>query len=142
MEKMAELRQQNTTANGVPDPKMFAQFQQQNAALLQRQRELSQILGPQQAKNPMPTPAPLQIPPNASPEMQTYLKSRDQLMRDQIAFMNLHRTDDPATRQAAMQQWRQQNAARFQQLQQEAQAMAQNTSSTPAVPITPTSTTK
>ena len=62
--------------------------------------------------------------------------------RDQIAFMNQHRTDEPAAWQAAMQQWRRQNAARFQQLQQEAQAMAQPPSLTPATPIIPTSTTK
>lgn len=139
MQKMAELRQQNPNQNpnGAPDPKLFAEFQQQNAALLQRQQELSQIIGRQQAKNPIPTPPPLQIPPNASPQLKTYLTDRDQLMRDQIAFMNQHRTDEPAARQAAMQQWRQQNTARFQQLQQESQALAQTTSPTP---ITPTST--
>jgi hypothetical protein len=141
MQKMAELRQQNPSANGAPDPKLFAEFQEQNAALLQRQKELSQIIGQQLAKNPIPTPPPLQIPPNASPQLQAYLTARDQLMRDQIAFMNQHRTDDPATRQAAMQQWRQQNATRFQQLQQQAQAMAQTPSPTPTTPITPTSTT-
>jgi hypothetical protein len=142
MQKMAELRQQNPNANGAPDPKLFAEFQQQNADLLKRQRELSQIISEQQAKNPMPTPPPLQIPPNASPQLKTFLTDRDQLMRDQIAFMNQHRTDAPAARQAAMQQWRQQNAPRFQQLQQEAQAMAKTPSPIPTIPITPTSTNK
>ena len=141
MEKMSELRRQNPGANGAPDPKLFAQFQQENATLLQRQKELSQIISEQQAKNPMPEPPPLQIPPNASPQLKNYLTDRDQLMRDQIAFMNQHRTDEPAARQAAMQQWRQQNATRFQQLQQEAQAMAQTPSPTPTTPIIPTSTT-
>jgi len=121
MQKMAELCKQNPNTNGAPDPKIFAQFQQENKALLQRQRELAQTIGQQQAKNPLPTPAPLQIPPNTSPQMQAYLTARDQLMREQIAFMNQHRTDDSAMRQAAMQQWRQQNATRFQQLQQLAQ---------------------
>jgi len=102
MQKMAELRQRNPSTNGAPDPKIFAQFQQENADLLKRQKELSQIIGQQQAKNPIPAPPPLQIPPNASPQLQAYLTARDQLMRDQIAFMNQHRTDDPATRQAAI----------------------------------------
>jgi hypothetical protein len=140
MQKMAELRQQNPGTNGAPDPKFFAQFQQENAALLQRQKELSQIIGQQQAQNPLPEPPPLQIPPNASPQLKTYLTDRDQLMRDQIAFMNQHRTDEPTARQAAMQQWRQQNAPRFQQLQQEAQAVAKTTTPAPTTPITPTST--
>ena len=139
-QKMAELRQQNPGTNGAPDPKLFAEFQQENATLLQRQKELSQIISQQQARNPIPAPPPLQIPPNASPQLQAYLTDRDHLMRDQIAFMNKHRTDDPATRQSAMQQWRQQNAARFQQLQQEAQDVAQTTSRTSTTPITPTST--
>ena len=73
MQKMAELRSQNPSSNpnGPPDPKMIAQFQQQNADLLKRQRELAQIIGQQQAKYPIPTPPPLQIPPNASPQLQT-----------------------------------------------------------------------
>jgi len=136
MQKMAQLRQQNPSTNGVPDPKIFAQFQQENATLLQRQKELSQVISEQQAKNPIPTPPPLQIPSNATPQAAAYLTARDQLMRDQIAFMNQHRTDDPAARQAAMQQWRQQNAPRFQQLQQDAQALAQNTSKPTNPPTT------
>ncbi len=140
MERMAELRQQNPTANGAPNSKLFAEFKQQNEGLLQRQRELSQIIGQQQAKDPIPTPPPLQIPASASPQLKAYLTDRDQLMRDQIAFMNQHRTDDPLSKRAVMQQWRQQNAARFQQVQQEAQAMAHATSASPTTPIIPAST--
>src|ERR1039458_9498878 len=69
LQKMAELRQRNPGANGAPDPKLFAQFQQENAALVQRQRELSQIIAQQQAKNLISAPPPLQIPPNASPQL-------------------------------------------------------------------------
>jgi len=127
MEKMTRLRQQNPGTNGAPDPKLFVRFQQDNADLLKRQKELSQIISQQQARNPIPTPPPLQLPPNASPQLKEYLTARDQLTRDQIAFMNQHRTDDPATRQTAMQQWRQQNTARIQQLQQEAQALSKTT---------------
>jgi len=142
MEKMAELRKQNpNNTNGPPDQSIIAQFQQENAALLARQRELAQVIGQQQAKNPMPEPPPLQIPPNASPQMKDYLTARDQLMRDQIAFMNQHRTDESSARQAAMEQWRQQNTARFQQLQQQSQALAQNSQPTPQSTTQTTSTT-
>src|ERR1700733_7731380 len=45
-EKMAQLRSQST--NGAPGPKVMAQFQKENADLLKRQSELSQILVQQQ----------------------------------------------------------------------------------------------
>ena len=125
LQKMAELREQNPSTNGAPNPHIFAEFQEQNAELLKRQRELAQIVGRQQDKGPLPTPTPLQIPPNTSPQVQSYLTARNQLLRDQIAYINQHRNDDPQTRMTAMQQWRQQNAPRFAQVQQMAQAMAQ-----------------
>ena len=121
---MDQLRQKNP---GNPaDPKLLAEFQQENKDLLQRQRELASKLAEQQVKNPLPPLRPLQVPPNATPQMKAYLTDRDQLMRDQVAFMNLHRTDAPAQRQVAMQEWRQQNATRFQRLKEEAQAIAQS----------------
>ncbi len=44
-----------------------------------------------------------------------------------------------SARQAAMQEWRQQNAARFQQLQQQEQALAQATAGTSSATLsTPT----
>jgi len=136
MQKMAALRQANP--NGGPE--VMQQFREQNKDLLAKQQQLAQAIGQEQAKNPLPEPPPLQIPPNASPQMQTYLKARDQLMRDQVAFMNQHRTDEPAARQAAMQQWRQQNAARFQQIQQQAQGLASTQSSHPTITTTPATT--
>jgi hypothetical protein len=138
MQKMAELRQQNPNAN---PQDLQARFRQQNEALFQRQQQLAQKLGQENSHNVLPAPPPLQIPANASPQMKDYLTARDQLMRDQVAFMNQHRTDDPPARQAAMQQWRQQNADRLQQIQQLAQAMAQTTVATTPTPPT-TSTTK
>ena len=118
--KMTELRNQ-----GALTPQAIAEFQKQNADLLKRQRDLAKIIAEQNAKNPISTPAPLQIPANASPQMKTFLTEQDQLMRDQIAFMNLHRQEDPTVRQAAVLQWRQQNASRFQQLQKDSQALQQ-----------------
>jgi hypothetical protein len=131
-QKMAEWRQQNPKA--ISDPKAMAQFQKDNADLIKRQRELAQKISAQHSQQPMPVPPPVNIPPNASADLKALLTARNELMRDQIAFMNEHQKDDPATRQAAMQKWRQDNASRFAQLQQ----LTQNLSH-PATPV-PTST--
>jgi hypothetical protein len=123
VEKIEQMHRQNLT--GAPNLKAFAQFQQDNAALLQRQRDLTQIISEQQAGNPLPAPPPLQIPSNTSttPQVKAYFTARDQFVRDEAAFMDQHRSDTPEARQAAAEQWRQQNAARLQQLQQQAQAL-------------------
>jgi hypothetical protein len=121
-QKMQEAR--GPGANGTLTPQAFALFRQQNADLLKRQSQLAQIIAQQQqAGGTLATPPPVQIPVGASPQMQTYLTARDKLMRDQIDFMNQHKNDDLATRQAAMEQWRKQNASRIQQLQQLAQLL-------------------
>ena len=133
-QKMADLRQRSPNPNGPVDPKLLAQFQADNAVILQRQKDLAQIINRQQVQKPIPEPPPLQIPPDASPKLKLYLTHRDQLMRDQVAIMNQHRTDDPSIQQAAMQQWRERNADRFQQLQQESQALAKDNSAA-TVPI-------
>lgn len=123
----AAIAQVNTS-----DPQALAQFQQANATLLNRQKQLAPIIAQQQAQNnPIPTPPPLQMPPNASPQMQAYLTAWDQLARSRIAFKNQNVTDDPATLQTAEQQWRQQNAALIQQVQQLAQPVAQQVAQTP-----------
>jgi hypothetical protein len=121
-DKMEQLREQ--APNGTLSPQVFAQFRQENATLLARQSQLSQVIAQQQNKN-TPTAPPLQIPPKASPQLTAYLTLRDQLMRDEIAFMDQHKNDALAARQAAMQEWHKQNAPRFQQLQQLAQALPQ-----------------
>ena len=131
-QKMADLRRSNP--NGAADPKLFSQFQKENAALLQRQRELSQALTQQQGQH-LPGVVPeMPIPATASPEMKAYLTARNQLMREQMEFMSQHRTDDPATRQAAMLKWRQDHAARFQELQQKSRTMNPGTPSTNSNP--------
>jgi hypothetical protein len=131
-EKLAQSYGQMHGTNGAPNnAQALARFQQENAALLQRQHELAQTISQQQARNPLAEPPPLQIPPNATAQQKTYLTARDQLQRDQVAFLNQHKSDDPATRQAAMQQWRQQNSARIKQLQSMSQSLAQNSVATP-----------
>ena len=82
MAEMAKWRAQH--ANGVLDAASFADFRSQHADLLLRQQQLMQILSQQQGKNPLATPQPLRMFPNASPQLQSYLTARDQLVRDQI----------------------------------------------------------
>jgi len=123
---MAQLHNQNLKAgnNGALGSSEMAHFQQQNADLLKRQSELAQIIAQQQAQKPLTEPPPLKIPPNATPQLQAFLTTRDKLMRGQITMMNQNRTADPKTRQEAMQQWQKDNAGLIEQMKQEAQALA------------------
>lgn len=119
--RMAQWRTLN--AEGMPDANTKAEFQRENQALAQRQVQLLQMIIQQNAHNPFPESRPLQLPPNASQELQAFLKARDQLMRDQSKLMYQFQMMDPQIQQAVMQQWRQENANRFQQLQKMAQAL-------------------
>ncbi len=93
-------------------------FQQQEGATLQLQTQRAQALASASAQQPIPLPPPLSIPANASPQLAAFLTARDQLMRDRITVFNQYATATPAIRQAALQEWEQQNAAQVQQLQQ------------------------
>jgi len=126
-DKMAKLRGNNP--NTALTPKDFALFREENSELLDRQNELAKIIAQQQKANTVSVPEQA-TPPGASPQMQAYLKARESLMRDEIAFMNQHGTDSLAERQAAMLKWRKQNATRFQQLEQMAQALGPQVTST------------
>jgi len=126
-DKMAKLRGNNP--NTPLTPKQFALFREENSELLDRQNELAKIIAQQQKANTVSVPEQA-TPPGASPQMQAYLKARESLMRDEITFMNQHNTDSLADRQAAMLKWRKQNAARFQQLEQMAQALGPQVTST------------
>ena len=125
---MADLRAQLANAP-VDKQTVMETFQKQNRALLDRQTQLAKVIAQQHQAQPLPEPPPLRLPPNASPQLQAYLTARDQLMREQMAMMNQYRTADPQARQTAMQQWRQQNANRFAQLQQLAQSLSPTPSS-------------
>jgi hypothetical protein len=99
-------------------------FQQQAGATLQAQAQLAQKIAAEQVPQPLPVPPPLNLPPNASPQLAAFLTARDQLMRNGIALFNQYVTATPAVRQAALQQWEQQNAAQIQQVQQLAQNLS------------------
>jgi len=93
-------------------------FRQQCAGDLQLQAQRVQILGAASASQPVPVPGPAVIPPNASPQLRAFLTARNTLATERAQLWNQYLNAAPAARQAAIEQWRQQNAARFQQLSQ------------------------
>ena len=99
-------------------------FQQQYGAELQQQAMQAQALAQELGQPVLPAPAPFQIPADATPRTAAYLTARDQMIRSRVQLLNQYATADPATRQAALEQWRQQNVSSFQQVQQLAEALA------------------
>jgi hypothetical protein len=105
-------------------------FQQQQAGNLQTGAQQAQTLANELAQQPLPVPPPLILPPDATPQMAAYLTLRDQLSRGLIALHNQYLSAAPSVQQAALQQWQQQNAGLIQQMQQQAQNLAQASSTT------------
>jgi hypothetical protein len=103
-------------------------FQQQYAEDLKVQAQRAQTLAQESSAVPLPVPGPLQIPPEATPQLAAFLTLRDQLMREEIALRNQCVASTPASRDAALDQWHRQNASRFQQLQTLAQNLSAATS--------------
>jgi len=105
-------------------------FEQQHASDLQVQAQRAQTLVKEGTPTSLAVPPPLQIPANATSQMAAFLTQRDRLVRARIQLWNQYATADPSVRDAAVQQWEQQNATSLQQLQQLAQALAQTTPTT------------
>ena len=105
-------------------------FQQQHSGDMQLQAQRAQALANESAQRPLPALPPLQVPPNATPQLAAYLTQRYQLMQSQIQLSNQYAGAAPAVRQAAMLQWQQQNAASIQQMRQQAQALSNAGSTT------------
>jgi hypothetical protein len=102
-------------------------FQQQYAGDLQLQAQRAQILAAESASQPIPVPEPPVIPPDAPPQLQAYLTARNALATERAQLWNQYAAADPAVRQAAMQQWQQQNAGRLEQLSEMAQELSNST---------------
>ena len=102
-----------------------AAYQSQNAGELQAQAQRAQAIAAQPATQPLPVPPPLVVPSGTSPLLAAFLVLRDQLARQHIVLWNQYLGQPVATRDGAIDQWRQQNQASFQQLQQLAQQLAQ-----------------
>ena len=81
------------------------------------QRQRSQALSQSPAAQlPVPT---LVIPADVTPQMAAFLTAQNQLEVERVQIWNQVTNADPATRAAAMQQWRQQNLNRIRQLEQQ-----------------------
>ena len=102
-------------------------FERQNAAQLQAQSQQAQALAAEVAPQPLPEVTP-PIPPNATPQLAAYLTARNALMQSWVQVWNQNVNSDSGTRQAAIQQWQQQNASQISQLQQLAAALSASTS--------------
>jgi hypothetical protein len=123
----AQLHNQAVSNSGgttVSESDVQAAYQAQNAADIKAQARRAQDLAAQSASQPLPVPPPLVILSSASPTMQAFLALRDQLMRQRIAPWNQYVGASTADRDAAIQQWQQQNVTQFQQLQRLAQQLA------------------
>jgi hypothetical protein len=121
----AQIYNQQLQSTGtVDEAKVEATFQNQNSATLEVQAQRARTLAQESASQPLPTPPALVIPPGASANLQQFLALHDQLTREEIQVHNQRLALSYADRQAAIEQWRQQNAASFQQLQLLAQQLA------------------
>jgi hypothetical protein len=106
----------------------WQQFQQQHGADFQLQMQRVQALAAQSASQPLRVPGSAVIPPNASPQLQAFLRARNTLLTARAQLWNQYLTADSAARQVAMQQWREQNAGRLEQLRELAQELSNSTS--------------
>ena len=96
---------------------------QENASALNQQRQLAATLAEASIQQrPFPW-SPATIPSGASPEVISFLRSRNQLSQQYAQFQMQYATSNVTTRAAAMVQWRKQNAALILQLQTEANNM-------------------
>ncbi len=102
-------------------------FQQQNASLITLQAQQVQALTPTSVAPTRAARASAAVPVNATPQMAAFLTTRKQLRQSLIQLRNQYASASPEVRNAALQQWRQQNASQFTQLQQQAQALSQET---------------
>lgn len=105
-------------------------FRQQNAAALALQQQRSQAVADASPQTVQLVPGPVVIPTNTTPQLATYLTLQNQLRKSLIQVRNQYVNSDPATREAALQTWREQNANQFGQLRQAAQNLAEVSIST------------
>lgn len=100
-------------------------FQQQNSSAMLAVQQQAQALAAVAA--PLPLPPPLVIPSDATPQLVSFLTLRNQLAQGQAQVWNQNLSTDAATRNAAVTQWQQQNAANFIQLNQLSQNLPPET---------------
>ncbi len=102
-------------------------FQLQNAEALKMQMVRAKALSAQSTPQLLEVPPPLTLPAGFSSQLQALLVFKDQIMRAEIQLHNQYASCTPEQRQAAIDQWEQQNSAQFAQLHQLAKNLAQST---------------
>jgi hypothetical protein len=96
-------------------------FQQQNLALLNLQAQRSRALAGGLVPAMAASPAPLVIPPGASSQMAAFLKTRYQIRQGLAQLEKQYAHASQAEREAALENWYQQNAGQFALMRQQAQ---------------------
>jgi hypothetical protein len=106
-------------------------FQQQNAADLALQAQRLTTLAAGGSRPAHQFLGPSVLPPDTPPSVAAYLTTRNQLLREQIQLSNQYASADAATREAAMEKWREANASLIALLQQQAQSIGKANPTTP-----------
>ena len=103
------------------------QFRQQHAADLQLQFQRASSISAAQAAQPLPVPALTTMTPDVSPENKAFLAAANAFIAGRNQVWNQTINEDPATRAAAMQQWRQKNGALISHVRQAFQTLPTTT---------------
>jgi hypothetical protein len=114
--EMAQARNQQSQSGTAPQGPTNL-FQQRNDLASQNERQLAASLKTEFEHTSVPIPPPLNLPSNTPPKVKNLMVLRDALMREEIQLWNQNINSNPATRDAALHQWLQQNATRLQQAQ-------------------------
>lgn len=114
---VAQVKQLDQQANQL--------FLQQNSASLTLQNQRARALAVSAVPPTHRDTGVALIPPNASPQLAAYLTAKFQLKQELAQLTRLYINADPATRQAAIDQWYQAKATQLAQLRQLAQNLTQ-----------------
>jgi hypothetical protein len=93
------------------------QFQQQHALDLQLQQKRAQFIAGETASKALQAPTASANLSNVPPKLQAFISARNALLNQWIQVWNQYAGADAAVRDAALQQWKQQNIQKLEQLQ-------------------------
>jgi hypothetical protein len=116
----------STSTQTSTQPDEIQQFAQQNGDLLAQRDQLAAQVATQEAQIAEPLPAPPNFSSGTSPALQALATAQYQLHYDRAVFANGYLTASAQARDAALVQWDQQNASRYAQITQLAQALSQS----------------
>ena len=100
-------------------------YLQQNASLLSQQRQRAAAMAAYVSQRTPDAPSTLAMPAGLSQGQAEYLQTRNQLWQRFVQFQKQYATADPSIRATAFEEWRRKNIALIEQLQSQAQNLAQ-----------------